>query len=249
MSWPFLDWPHPIPVAHRGGAAERPENTMPAFAAAVAMGYRYVETDVHATADGTLLVFHDHSLDRVTDMRGDVGGLTYSTVRKARVQGEPIPVLEDVLGTWPELRVHIDAKHDLAVPALAAAVERTAAHDRVCVGSFSDRRVAQLRRLTGGKVCTWMGRREIFALRVASLRVPAPRSSAGCAQVPVRQGRLPLVDRRFVEAAHRRGVGVHVWTIDDSDEMGRLLDLGVDAILSDRPTVLKDVFTRRGIWV
>lgn len=222
---------------------------MPAFASAVALGYRYVETDVHATADGTLLVFHDHSLDRVTDMRGDVGGLSYATVRQAKVQGEPIPKLEDVLGTWPDLRVHIDAKHDLAVPALAAAIERTGSHDRVCIGSFADRRVKELRRLTQGRVCTWMGRREILSLRLASMHVPMPRSPAGCTQVPVRQGRLTLLDRRFVETAHRRGIAVHVWTIDDRQEMGRLLDLGVDAILSDRPTLLKEVFTERGVWV
>jgi glycerophosphoryl diester phosphodiesterase len=248
-TWPFLDWPHPIPVAHRGGAAEYPENTMPAFAAAVAMGYRYVETDVHATSDGVLLAFHDHSLDRVTGMAGDVGALPYATVRSARVDGEPIPRLEDVLGTWPELRVHIDAKHGPAVPALVAALDRTGAHDRVCVGAFSDRRVARLRRLTGGRICTWMGRREILALRGASLGLPTPHSPAGCTQVPVRQGRLPLVDRRFVQTAHRRGVAVHVWTIDDRAEMERLLDLGVDGILSDRPSVLKQVFVERGIWI
>jgi glycerophosphoryl diester phosphodiesterase len=247
--WPFLDWPGPIPVAHRGGAGERPENTMPAFAAAVAMGYRYVETDVHATADGVLLAFHDHSLDRVTDMTGDVGALPYATVRSARVEGEPIPLLEDVLGTWPELRVHVDAKHAAAVPALVAAIDRTEAHDRVCIGAFSDRRVAGLRRLSGGRICTWMGRREILALRAASLGLPTPRSPAGCTQVPVRQGRLPLVDRRFVATAHRRGVGVHVWTIDDRAEMERLLDLGVDAILSDRPSLLKEVFVARGLWI
>lgn len=247
--WPFLDWPQPIAVAHRGGAAERPENTMPAFAAAVALGYRYVETDVQATADGTLLVFHDHALDRVTDMSGDLGRLPYSTVRNARVQGEPIPLLEDLLGTWPELRVHIDAKHDLAVPALATVLERTSAHDRVCVGSFSDRRVSELRRLTGGRVCTWMGRRGILALRLASLGVPVPRSRSACTQVPVRRGRLAVVDRRFLDTAHRRGVRVHVWTIDDAEEMRALLDLGVDAILSDRPTLLKEVFTERGVWV
>jgi len=222
---------------------------MPAFAAAVAMGYRYVETDVHATADGTLLVFHDHSLDRVTDMHGDIGGLPWATVRKARVDGQPIPLLEDVLGTWPQLRIHIDAKHDLAVPALATAIRRTASEDRVCVGSFSDRRVSELRRLTSGRVCTWMGRREILTLRLASLHLPVPRSPAGCTLVPVRRGRLPLVDRRFVETAHRRGVGVHVWTINDADEMRRLLDLGIDAILSDRPTLLKQVFEERGVWV
>lgn len=222
---------------------------MTAFAAAVAMGYRYIETDVHATADGTLVAFHDHTLDRVTDMTGDIGELTYVEVRRARVGGDPIPLLEDVLGAWPGLRVHIDAKHLAAAGPLVAAVDRTAAHDRVCIGSFSDRTVRALRRLSQDRICTWMGRAEILLLRMASLGVPAPRSVAGCTQVPVRQGRLPMVDRRFVDTAHRRDVGVHVWTINDGDEMERLLDLGVDAILSDRPTLLKHVLVARGLWI
>ena len=222
---------------------------MPAFAAAVAMGYRYVETDVHATADGVLLAFHDHSLDRVTDLTGDVGNMPYAAVRKARVRGEPIPLLEDVLGTWPELRVHIDAKHAAAVAPLVAAIDRTAAHDRVCIGAFSDGRVAALRRLSQGRVCTWMGRRAILALRAASFRLPSPRPKSPCTQVPIRQGRLSLLDRRFVVAAHRRGVAVHAWTINEREEMEQLLDLGVDGILSDRPSLLKDVFVERGLWV
>ena len=247
--WPFLDWDGPIPVAHRGGADEQPENTMTAFAAAVAMGYRYVETDVHSTADGIPVAFHDHSLDRVTDMTGDIFRLQYADVRRARVGADPIPLIEDVLGTWPQLRVHIDAKHLAAAGPLVAAVERTRAQDRVCVGSFSDRTVHVLRRLSRGRVCTWMGRGEILALRLASLGVPTPRSVAECTQVPVRQGRLPIVDRRLVDTAHRKGVGVHVWTINERDEMERLLDLGVDAILSDRPTILKQVFADRGLWI
>ena len=247
-AWPFLDWPGPIPVAHRGGAAEQPENTMAAFAAAVALGYRYVETDVHATADGVLLAFHDHTLDRVTDMTGEVAALPYAKVRSARVSGQPIALLEDVLGTWPALRVHVDAKHPAAVDPLVAVVDKTAAHDRVCLGSFSDRRVARLRRLSRGRVCTWMGRREILSLRAASLGLPTPRSPAGCTQIPVRQGWLPLLDDRLVRVAHRRGIAVHVWTINDGDDMERLLDLGVDGILSDRPTLLKEVFVRRGLW-
>lgn len=221
---------------------------MAAFGAAVAMGYRYVETDVHTTADGVLLTFHDHTLDRVTDMTGEIGTLPYATVRTARVGTEPIPLLEDVLGAWPDLRVHIDAKHLAAAAPLVAAVDRTAAHDRVCVGSFSDRTVHTLRRLSGGRICTWMGRVEILSLRLASLGLPLPRTAAGCTQVPVRQGRLPLLDARFVATARRRGVGVHVWTINDRDEMERLLDLGVDAILSDRPTLLRQVFADRGLW-
>jgi glycerophosphoryl diester phosphodiesterase len=247
--WPFLDWPGPIPVAHRGGAAEQPENTMAAFAAAVAMGYRYVETDVHATSDGALLAFHDQTLDRVTDMTGEIGRLPYADVRRARVDGEPIARFEELLAAWPDLRIHVDAKHLAAAAPLVNAVDRAGAHDRVCLGSFSDRVVFALRRLAGGRVCTWMGRGEIFGLRLASWGLPLPRSIAGCTQAPIRQGRLPIVDRRFVAAAHRRGVGVHVWTINERAAMERLLDLGVDAILSDRPTLLKQVFTERGLWV
>lgn len=221
---------------------------MSAFAAAVGLGYRYVETDVHATADGVLLAFHDHTLDRVTDSTGDIAALPYAEVRRARVGTEAILRFEELLGTWPDLRIHVDAKHLAAAEPLVAAIDRTNAHDRVCIGSFSDRTVLALRRLGGGRICTWMGRVEILSLRLASLGVPMPRSPAGCTQVPVRQGRLPLVDKRFVAAARRRRVGVHVWTINDRETMEWLLDLGVDAILSDRPTLLKQVFTERGLW-
>lgn len=247
-TWPFLEWEGPIPVAHRGGAAEQPENTMAAFAAAVDLGFRYVETDVHATADGVLLVFHDHTLDRVTDRTGDIGALPYAEVRRALVADEPIPRLEEVLASWPDLRVHVDAKHLPAAAPLVSAVERAGAQDRVCIGSFSDRTVRALRRLAGGRICTWMGRAEILSLRLASLGLPVPRTAAGCTQVPVRQGRLRLVDERFVATARRRRVGVHVWTVNDREAMEWLLDLGVDAILSDTPTLLKQVFTERGLW-
>jgi glycerophosphoryl diester phosphodiesterase len=221
---------------------------MTAFAAAVDLGYRYVETDVHATADGELLAFHDHTLDRVTDMVGDIAEMRYVDVAGARVGGEPIPKFEEVLAAWPDLRVHVDAKHLAAAGPLVAAVDRAAAHDRVCLGSFSDRTVVALRRLAQGRVCTWIGRAEIMALRLASLGVPVPRTPGACTQVPIRQGRLPLVDRRFVATARRRNVGVHVWTINDRATMEWLLDLGVDAILSDRPTLLKEVFMERGLW-
>ncbi len=221
---------------------------MSAFAAAVDLGYRYVETDVHATADGELVVFHDHTLDRVTDMVGKVAGLTYAQVAPARVGTEPIARFEDLLGAWPDLRIHVDAKHLAAAGPLVAAIDRASAHHRVCIGSFSDRTVRALRRLAQGRICTWMGRAEIMALRLASLGLPMPSSPAGCTEVPVRQGLLPLVDRRFVAAAHRREVGVHVLTINDRPTMEKLLDLGVDAILSDRPTLLKEVFMERGLW-
>ena len=246
--WPYLDHPGPLAFAHRGGASEFPENTMLAFESAVRLGYRYLETDVHVTADGVLAAFHDDVLDRVTDCRGRVRDLPWSEVSLARIGGEPIPLLEDILGAWPDVRVNIDAKDDASVAPLAAVIDRTGAHDRVCVGSFHEGRLRRFRRLSGGRVCTSMGRMAIARLRTASYGPPTWPFGAGCVQVPVRRGRIPIVDSRFVAATHRRGLQVHVWTIDDPVEMGRLLDLGVDGIMTDRPAVLREVLEGRGQW-
>lgn len=248
--WPVLDHPGPLAFAHRGGAGDWPENTMPAFEGAVGLGYRYVETDVHVTSDGVLLAFHDDVLDRVTDRTGAVSELPWSEVREARVDGrEPIPLLEDLLGTWPELRVNIDPKHDGAVDALAAVIERTGAVARVCIGAFSDKRLARLRLRLGPHLCTALGPRDTARLRASSYGPPVGRlPDAGCVQVPWRHKLGTLVDERFVRAAHDRGLQVHVWTIDDPAEMGELLDLGVDGIMTDRPAVLRDVLEVRGEW-
>ncbi|MBK9178146.1 MAG: glycerophosphodiester phosphodiesterase [Acidimicrobiales bacterium] len=247
----YLDHAGPIPFAHRGGAGEHPENTLPAFAAAVALGYRYLETDVHVTADGVLVAFHDHVLDRVTDRTGVVAELPWREVRRARVGGaEPIPLLEDLLGAFPDARVNIDVKHDAAVEPLARTLGRTTALDRVCIGAFSDARLARLRRLGGPHLCTTLGPAEVARLRLASLthRGVAAGLRGACAQVPVRRGRLVIVDERFVRTSHWAGIPVHVWTVDDPGEMHRLLDLGVDGLMTDRPAVLKAVLTERGTW-
>jgi len=221
---------------------------MPAFAAAIELGYSYVETDVHVTADGVLVAFHDPSLDRVTDRHGLIREQTWSEVAKARVAGrEPIPRLDELLRTWPDVRVNIDPKHDSAAGPLARALPRLGALDRVCVTAFSDARLRRLRAAVGPGLCTGMGPRGIAQLRAAGFRAPF-RPAGDCAQVPVRAGRVTIVDRRFVDTAHRLGLPVHIWTIDDGPEMERLLDLGVDGIMTDRPTVLKDVLERRGEW-
>jgi glycerophosphoryl diester phosphodiesterase len=251
-SWPYLDHPGPLAFAHRGAHFEEgvTENSFAAFARAVELGFRYVETDVHATADGVLVAFHDERLDRVTDRAGAISDLPWSEVKAARlVEGDAgVPLLEDLLGAWPDLRVNIDAKHENAVEPLAEVVRRTDAWDRVCLAAFSDRRLARLRTLTEGRCCTSMGPREVARLRAASVGIPAGRFAAACAQVPTRQGPVPLVDRRFVAAAHSRNLQVHVWTIDDRAEMAHLLDLGVDGLMTDRPDVLREVLEARGQW-
>lgn len=245
----FLDHPGPLAFAHRGGAGDWPENSMPAFENAVGLGYRYVETDVHVTADGVLVAFHDESLDRVTDRTGLIRELPWSEVQRARIDGiEPIPLFEDLMGTWPELRVNIDPKHDTAVAPLVDAIRRTGSVRRVCIGAFSDTRLERVRTALGPEVCTSLGPRATAKLKAAAfgarLSLPAP-----CAQLPVAAKGVTITDERLVRAAHRLGLQVHVWTIDDPFEMGRLLDMGVDGIMTDRPAVLKDVLERRNEWV
>jgi glycerophosphoryl diester phosphodiesterase len=249
-AYPFLDWPGPLAFAHRGGASEAPENTMPAFEHAVGLGFRYLETDVHLTADGVLVAFHDDRLDRVTDRQGVIAELPWAEVGRARVDGrEPIPRLEDLLGAFPDVRINIDPKHDRAALPLAEVILRTGTAERVCVGAFSDARIAKVRAGVGGALCTSMGPREVARLVSASRGGPgAGGITSPCAQVPTHQGRVPIVTRRFVETAHRLGAQVHVWTVDDGDEMARLLDLGVDGIMTDRPAVLKELLVERGGW-
>jgi glycerophosphoryl diester phosphodiesterase len=225
---------------------------MPAFERAVALGYRYLETDVHVTNDGELLAFHDDHLDRVTDGMGAIADLPWSIVREARVDGrEPIPRFEDLLMAWPDVRVNVDAKHDAAVEPLAEVLLRTGAIDRVCVAAFSDKRIQRVQKLVGHTVCSSMGPRQVAQLVATSRGLPGAHRNlmAPCAQVPTHQGPLPLVTERLVAAAHQRGIQVHVWTIDDPTEMARLLDLGVDGIMTDRPQDLKDLLVARGQWV
>jgi glycerophosphoryl diester phosphodiesterase len=248
-TFPVLDHPGPLAFAHRGGASEVPENTMAAFQHAIDLGYRYLETDVHLTADGVLLAFHDDVLDRVTDRTGAIHELGWSDVREARVGGtEPIPRFDELLDAWPDVRVNIDPKHDRAVDALAEAIDRAGAVDRVIVGAFSDKRLARLREKLGPRLCTSLGPRSVAKLRAASYGLPVGSLPSPCVQVPVRHGAVTIVDDRFVRKAHRSGLQVHVWTIDDPAEMARLLDLGVDGIMTDRPETLKQVLQDRDAW-
>ncbi|MEV4289647.1 glycerophosphodiester phosphodiesterase family protein [Nonomuraea bangladeshensis] len=252
----FLDHPGPLAFAHRGGAAEGAENSVAAFERAVGLGYTYLETDAHATADGVLLAFHDHTLDRVTDQRGRISELPYRAVRRARIAGvHEIPLLEDLLGTWPEARFNIDVKEAAAIAPLAEAVRRTNAYDRVCLTSFSDERLVLAKAALGRDVCSALGPRGVAALRAAAatsgygrLLTRLSRAGVPCAQVPIGFRGLRVTTRHLIRTAHAIGMQVHVWTVNDPARMEQLLDLGVDGIMTDNVTGLREVLTRRGQW-
>jgi glycerophosphoryl diester phosphodiesterase len=258
---PFLDHPGPIAFAHRGGAGEAPENTLMAFDIAVTLGYRYLETDTHLTRDGVLVAFHDDRLDRITDRKGAIAELSIADVEAAdaghtfspdagatfpfRGRGIEVPRLEDVLVRWPQVRVNIDPKADACVVPLAALLDRLNAWNRVCIGSFADHRLRRIRELGRGRACTSMGTLAVALARLAATGGRIPHLGADCLQVPTHRGAIPIVTARFVAAAHRAGLPVHVWTINDEPTIERLLDLGVDGIMTDHLRLLLDILCRR----
>jgi glycerophosphoryl diester phosphodiesterase len=248
----------PLALAHRGFSREGLENTMAAFGAAVELGFRHLETDVHTTADGVLLLFHDQALDRITDGRGRISELPAATIARARIGGaEPIPLFEELVHAFPDVRLNLDVKDWNSVATLAAAIERYGLHDRVLVASFSDRRrravQKQLSRPAAGSA--GIVSNALFVLLGPVLPAPLLRPAMRRAlrgvhalQVPVRYGAVTVVTPGFVKRAHRQGLQVHVWTINEPAEMHRLLDLGVDGIVTDRADLLKEVLQERGAW-
>jgi glycerophosphoryl diester phosphodiesterase len=250
---PFLDHPHPIAFAHRGGAAHAPENSWTAFERAVKLGYAYLETDVRATRDGMLVAFHDRTLDRVTDASGPIGTRSYQEVAALRIAGsEPIPLLEDLLGAWPDIRFNIDLKDEPGASLLPGVLRRTGAWDRVCVTSFSSRRLRTARGLFDRPVCMTTSPAALAAIQCTIGIAPGggrllasrlSRWDARCAQVPgwVATG-------SFMRRAHALGLDVHVWTINDRTEMTRFLDLGADGVMTDDIETLRDVLIERGQW-
>ncbi|MGA7206576.1 MAG: glycerophosphodiester phosphodiesterase [Specibacter sp.] len=251
---PYLESPVPLAIAHRGYSRDGLENSLPAFKAALGLGYQYVETDINTTADGVTLVFHDASLDRVTDKVGVIAKLPYGVVREARIGGrEPISTLRELFEALPQARFNIDVKDAGSADTLAALIEELGLHERVCVASFSDKRrravLSQLSRPTASSA----GRNLLAGYFFLGQWLPAPLARALMRDVDVLQiprgfGRLTLVSRRSVERAHALGLKMHVWTIDDPAEMHELLDMGVDGLMTDRAELLAAVMRERGYW-
>lgn len=247
----------PIILAHRGGTEEASENSLEAFASAHRLGIRHIETDVHLTADGYVVISHDPSLDRCFGASGRIEELTWREISHLRDgQGNPMPLLAQALEAFPDMYFNIDAKSDGVEGPLLDVLAHHGALDRVVLTSFSEARVKWMRDRTQARVATSLGMaavvRLVGAAKTATLparwHVPGAHQGVVAAQVPVRYGPITVVDRRFVAAAHTAGLAVHVWTVDEEEEVLALLNLGVDGIVTNRPRFVRDLLAERGMW-
>ena len=247
--------PPPLAFAHQGGGREHTENSWEAFESTVALGFGYLETDIHTSSDGVAFCLHDDTLDRTTNGTGPAKEQPWAAIAALRVDGSerPPPRLDEVLARWPDLRLNVDPKLDEAVAPLVKALREADAVSRVCVGSFADRRIKRVVAALGAQLVHSTGpfttvRWVAGSLLPTALGRLVARTSAACYQVPVKQWFIPVVTGRTVRLAHAMGKQVHVWVVDATAEMERLLDLGVDGLMTDRPTALRDVLEARGQW-
>ena len=234
----YFEPPGPRVFAHRGLALDVPENTIAAFQAAVDVGADYLETDAHATADGVAVLHHDP--DVVVDgVSHPVRNLTLSQLRQLDLGGgHRVPTLAGALVTFPTARFNIDVKSEQAGGPVARAVLAERALDRVLITSFDEARRTRVVDALPGVASSASSER--FARAFLGARIGAVtvvRSALGgirCVQIPERHRNVRLVTRRAVKSFHRAGIEVHVWTVNDPADMRRLLDLGVDGIITDR---------------
>ena len=253
---PFLAGPRPRAFAHRGWHIDDLaglENSLPAFRRAVDEGYTHLETDVHATADGVLVVHHDATLRRVAGHPGVLRTMTWDELSGVRLRGrEPLPRLEEVLEALPTTFFNVDLKAPGALAPMLRLLERDDVAARVAVASVDEARLAAVRARFGDRVVTGIATRSALRLRARAVTPALLRGwipvHGQLAQLPVRLGALTVIDGAMVAAAHEIGVEVHVWTIDRTSEMHRLLDLGVDGLMTDRPDLLREVLVARDAW-
>jgi glycerophosphoryl diester phosphodiesterase len=263
--FPAASGPAPHTFAHRGGAGLWPENTLEAFCGAVELGCSHLETDLRVTRDGVIVLMHDARLERTTNGSGDVSSHTLAELQRLdagyrfspdgksfpwRGKGLRIPTFQDLLAAAPNVCFNVELKergpYDLP-RLLVQFIERQGIAERVIVAAERHELGRDFRRLSGGRVATSASRRECLNFWLASrARLASFLPVAYQAlQIPVRAGNITILTRELVDAAHRAGLAVHVWTIDEKAEMVRLLDLGVDGLMSDYPDRLRSVVLAR----
>lgn len=249
---PFLDHGGPLALAHQGGGGEETENSKAAFANAAQLGYRYLDIDLQATSDGVLVAHHDDSLLRLTGIDAAVADRSWEELAEARLpNNEPLARFDELLDTYPDALWNIEVKSEEATLATVAMVRRRDLDQRVCLNTFSDKRMRAVRKVAAGLDPAYSTPiASTLWLKVTSYLPFLPyRTSAQLTQAPVKDRGIPVLDKRYVDRAHQVGLKAIVWTINEPDEMERLLDIGVDGILTDAPTALRALLEQRGEWV
>ncbi|GMA27482.1 glycerophosphodiester phosphodiesterase family protein [Arenivirga flava] len=255
MTKRYFDSPAPRLLAHRGLAREAPENTLAAFVAALSVGADYLETDARASSDGVAVLHHDAEL-RLPERHGraarevviaDTPALALERLDLGG--GSGVPSLASALDGLPEARFNIDVKSADAIGPVVEAVRRAKARDRVLLTSFDAGRRRRAAAALPGVATSAAAPRVLLAAVGAGLGLqPLVQLAArgiDALQVPERQGPLTIVDRRRIAAYHRAGLEVHVWTVNAPAEMERLLDLGVDGIVTDRADLAAPIIAAR----
>lgn len=241
----------PLAIAHRGGSALAHENSLAAFELASALGLKYLETDIRVTGDGQLVCFHDDTLERVTSAAGPVRSKSLRELRALRINGaEPIPTFDEALDAFPNQFFTVDIKDRAGIAPLVKSLQRRGVAERVCIAGAWDGWLGHVRREVP-EVTTALGWRSLSALLLCAqtgMRPPRSLATAPFAHVPVKVGRIPVFIERLVAMSHDIGVRVVTWTVDEPVEIRRLLDAGVDAIITDRPDVLREVLVSRNQW-
>jgi glycerophosphoryl diester phosphodiesterase len=251
---PFFDQEATLVIAHQGGEGLRPSNTMAAFAHAVDLGVDVLEMDIHSTVDDVLVVMHDETVDRTTDGSGQIHSMTLAQLKMLdagyywtddegqtypyRGQGITVPTLEEVFTAFPGMRMNIEIKQESPsiVEPFCQLLREHGLLDQVLVASFHETTISEFRSKCPG-VATSMVASEIRILYMLNLVFlgGAFQAPAEAIQVPEYSGNQHVVTKRFVSAAQGHNIDVHVWTINEIDDMERLLNLGVDGIITDRP--------------
>lgn len=237
-----------IAMAHRGSNTKA-ENSVQSFKEAVELGYTYIETDVRATKDGVLVVLHDASLKRVSGVQRPISELTWEEA-SAQIKlsdGSRIPRMIDILEQFPTTYFNIDPKSDDAVDPLIEVIKSSGSTHRVCIGSFSRRRVRRLQQGLGPSLCTSPGGWAMATTLIFALVAPGRQSSYQCLQVPM-IFRPRWFGSWLVRRIHAAGLDVHVWTVNDRSTIERALDVNVDGIISDDIVLLRGLLERRGLW-
>ena len=232
---------------HRGGDEVKSENTLEAFEYSSDLGFIYIETDVQSTKDGHVVIFHDSNLKRMAGINKSISDLTLEEIKRIElIDGGKIPLLYEALDIFPDLRFNIDIKTEDAMENTIKIIKEMKCFHRTCLASFSSSRLNRIRKLAGPEVCTSSGQMDIFKLICKSLGISLKINSADCAQIPITQWGVPILTKRFLRIAKKENKLVHVWTIDDKEEMFKLIDFGVDGIMTDKPSILKQAMSERG---